>query len=535
MSAEPSTATSQTPVAGSRVGRKHWRVAVACAALTTCAAAFGQKPPASAVLPGVVPAQAAGREPASDEFRPTRSPAELDRLRAWVGPTDPLRVSPARLSSPSATLPGDAAPRACPDLIGFSSAPLTLDKVIAMALCSNADIRSAWAAIAESAGAVGEARAAFYPKVNASYGGNRTLTHSADTFAADSALSGPTGSLSLNWRLYDFGARAAGRDAARYALDAAIADYDATQQKVLHSVIGDYFNALVAQAALQVRTQATEIALETEAATRRRRIAGAAARSDTLQATVASTRAKLALQRATADLQRALTTLRLDLNLPMDTPLDVPGHQDEPEAVGVRELSDWLDQASSQHPAIVSATAQHEATANRMLATHRSSLPTVDLQAGYTVNALSGQALQSTKSHVLSAGITLNIPLFEGFAGGYRDMQAEAQLRKSRAQLDATRARILGEIVKAHADTVSSRANLGVSRELSSAAHEALQSARRRYDNGAADITELLSSQGAALDAEQERVRCLAEWQAARLQLLAAAGLLSQAQLDSDR
>jgi outer membrane protein len=52
----------------------------------------------------------------------------------------------------------------------------------------------------------------------------------------------------------------------------------------------------------------------------------------------------------------------------------------------------------------------------------------------------------------------------------------------------------------------------------------ALASVQRKFDKGAADMLEMLSTQAALSDAQQERIRCLAEWRSARLRLLAAAG-----------
>lgn len=89
---------------------------------------------------------------------------------------------------------------------------------------------------------------------------------------------------------------------------------------------------------------------------------------------------------------------------------------------------------------------------------------------------------------------------------------------------------ILSEVVKAHADAVSSLDNLAASEELIEAAQASVESSRKRYDKGAADILELLSTQAALADARQERIRCLAEWQAARLKLLASAGILRRDQ-----
>jgi outer membrane protein len=82
------------------------------------------------------------------------------------------------------------------------------------------------------------------------------------------------------------------------------------------------------------------------------------------------------------------------------------------------------------------------------------------------------------------------------------------------------------DIVKAHADAQAALADLDASQTLQQAAEAALASAKKRYDTGAADVLELITAEQALADADQERVRCLADWRSARLRLMANAGVL---------
>ncbi|WP_162086228.1 TolC family protein [Sulfuriferula nivalis] len=60
------------------------------------------------------------------------------------------------------------------------------------------------------------------------------------------------------------------------------------------------------------------------------------------------------------------------------------------------------------------------------------------------------------------------------------------------------------------------------------AAQESLNSSKRKYEKGAADILEILNTQTALSDAQQEQIRCMAEWRSARLRLLASTGLMGR-------
>jgi len=84
------------------------------------------------------------------------------------------------------------------------------------------------------------------------------------------------------------------------------------------------------------------------------------------------------------------------------------------------------------------------------------------------------------------------------------------------------------DVIKAYASAVSSLGNLGASVVLLESAQKALAVSQRKYDKGAADITEILSTQADLANAMNERVRCLAEWHASQLQLLASAGKMGR-------
>jgi outer membrane protein len=99
-------------------------------------------------------------------------------------------------------------------------------------------------------------------------------------------------------------------------------------------------------------------------------------------------------------------------------------------------------------------------------------------------------------------------------------------VEKSEADLADTTRQILIEIVKSYADTQSSLTNLTSSQKLLDAAKSSVDSSIKRYDNGAADILELLTTQNILVEAQQERIRCVAEYQSAKLRLMANSGTL---------
>lgn len=451
---------------------------------------------------------------------------------AWGGVSpldDPLYARPPALGR-GPTLPGNDQPIVCPADVNLSH-PLALDETVDLALCNNPQVKAAWAAIKIQAGAVGEARAAYLPTLNGTVSALRSRTAYPGHPEANSTTQGHTGFVGLNWRIFDFGARAANREAANLLLAAAMAGHDAALQKTLADVVGAYFDALAARAAMAARAEASALAQGTLAATERRERGGAAGQSDTLQARAALAKAQLSERRALADHSKALSTLVYAVGLMPGTSL-LPAEMPEvgtPDSIG--DLAGWLDEATANHPAIAAARAQSDAARAKISQVRAEGLPTVDLTGNLYQNGFPNQGLQATRSNVTNVGLTLTIPLFEGFGRTYKIRGAEAQAEQSAAQFEDTEHRILADVIKTHADAVAALGNLESSDILLKAARAAMASSEKRYAKGAADILELLSTQSALADALQERVRCLSEWQSARLRLMATAGVLGRTQI----
>lgn len=451
---------------------------------------------------------------------------------------DPLLTRPPVLDL-GATLPDGGATLACtpfnPEVESSKEPlkePLALAAAVDMALCHNPQVKAAWAAIKVQAGGLGEARAAYMPTLNATVSKLHNATSYPDGNLPDVYNDGKTKYANLTWRLFDFGTRSANLESANQLLTAALASHDAALQKVLTSVVAAYFDAMTAQATLTARTQAVDLANGTLQTTQRREARGVAAASDTLQASAALAKAQLALSRAHGDAQKTRTVLMYAMGIPTNTPLRLPDEHATTTDVKVQDLAQWLNDAQQNHPAIAAARAQLAASKAKVKAAQAEGLPTLDYTQNHYQNGYPNQGLSSTNSKVNTVGFTLNVPLFEGFARTYKVRGAQAQSEQSEAQLQDTELQILMEVVKAHADARSSFENLQASQQLLSATEAAVQSSQKRYDKGAADILELLSTQSALADAQQERVRCLSDWRSARLRLMSSAGVLGRSALN---
>jgi outer membrane protein len=470
--------------------------------------------------------------------------AHTAHSRDWVDVVtspfiDPLLARPPQLDT-GKTLPSDKQAYteaiACQLDTFDATKPLALVDAVDLALCRNPQVQSAWASIKVQAAAVGEARAAYLPTINIGKTRLKDSTiYPAGTLAVNSDRLGNTQFTTLSWRLLDFGGREANRHSANALLEAALASHDATLQKTLAVVIGAYFDAQTAQAALTAKIQSELLAQQTLDAAKRREERGAGAQSDTLQATTALAKMNLEKSRAQGAAAKANSVLAYALgiaasSLPKNGLLLAEDVADSEDAIK-QELTAWLEQTKTQHPSIVAARAQLEAAKQKLAAARSEGLPTLDIAANQYLNGRPNQGFSGAESQEKMLMLTVNFPLFDGFSRTYKVRGAQAQIEVREAELLDTQNQVLSEVVKAYADAMAALANLTASQKLISAAQNALASVQRRYDKGATDILEMLATQTSLADANQERIRTLAEWRSARLRLMASAGVLGRTRL----
>jgi outer membrane protein len=440
---------------------------------------------------------------------------------------DPLSTKPPVLEK-GVILPGDRTPISCSAPKDFAH-PLAFDEAVDIALCNNAQIKSSWANIKIQAGALGEARSAYLPVLSGS------LTHTNDRISypgsdlPSSNITRPTFQAGLNWAIFDFGGRSANHQAAQNMLAAALASHNATLQRALADVTQAYFDAMTAKAALKAAAESEGNARATLSSAKVREERGAISQSDRLRATTALANAELERNRAYGDYRRALAVLAQILAVPGNTVILLPEDMTANTEEISKDLNDWLEYAQKNHPAIIAAKAQVEAAQDQVTVARSAGLPTLNFAGSFYWNTRpGGDAVTLKEAREYTVGIGVSIPFFDGFSNTYKVRGAQARVEQKKADLADTETRIAMELVKAYVAATFALQNLDASANLLKAAQEALTVSRRRYDKGAADITEMLSTQSSLSTAERERIRCLAEWNSARLRLLANAGQMGR-------
>ena len=139
--------------------------------------------------------------------------AHAQNVREVVTPwDDPLRTRPDVLKQ-GPTFPGDQTAIDCAELMSDHDEQqgLSLADVLDIGLCSNPQVRSAWADIKIQAAALGEAKGAYLPTVSGGLSRLNDRTSYPGGNLDPTSVHGNAENMGLNWRLFDFGGRAANK------------------------------------------------------------------------------------------------------------------------------------------------------------------------------------------------------------------------------------------------------------------------------------------------------------------------------------
>lgn len=396
-----------------------------------------------------------------------------------------------------------------------AAAPVSLDALIGEALSTH----PALVALRETAGAQdARARAAtspYWPQLNLSSGASQTTNVSqAQTTAQPFSLL--SGGLSLRQQLWDFGKTA---DAVTAAEAGAIANHrqaDLQAVEVAFGVRRAYMECLRADGLLaqsEARLKSAETlhaqALAFWQAGRRPKIDVTRAEASVLQA-----RADLATARNT------VAAARITLAAAMGRPetVEVGGGFPAPSPLAGRPLDELIDLAQA-HPSLQVVQARSEQSEAQSRLADKTNWPAIVADGNYGL-----RARDLTPSQNWAAGVSVNMPLFTGFADARQQEAAAAQWRSTQASARDTRLQVRLGIERAALTVDGARARLEALRAAVRSANENLGLAEGRYRVGVGSVIEVSDAQTLAANAQADLVRAEADYHIAIADLLRAVG-----------
>lgn len=339
--------------------------------------------------------------------------------------------------------------------------------------------------------------------------------------------------LSLEWVLFDFGARYEEMQNAQQLLVAATQTHAATLQQVFVQTARDYYEAAAAQTTVQSAREMERAAKQSLDAASGRVHGGVAAVSDQLQAQTAYAQAVYARARAEGMARTALGTLALDMGLPPDSRFELAEVLDGPlsDVTFIKSLDALLAEARQRHPAILAGQAAVDAARSRQKSILAQALPSVSLTGRISHNTQPvslGLGLNEldARANDRYVGITLSIPIFEGFSSVYKARAAEADLETQQDKLLDTEQQVAQQVWSGYQTFMINTENVHNTDTVLRSARLQYNAASERYRLGITNILELMSAQTTLSQALQQRIQSLADWRISRLDLAASIGIL---------
>jgi outer membrane protein len=396
--------------------------------------------------------------------------------------------------------------------------PLSVSDAIARARAQNPDAGSSAAGEREAAQRVIQARAGYWPTVDLVESwqrGNQPVfvfssllaqrQFTAADFALDAlnhpdAIDNFRSAVTFEQSLLDL-VRKANVTAARLTHEAATTARLMVDHDLAVSVTDAYGRVLVAAGVRRSADAAIETALADRELARNRRDAGLATDADVLQIDVRVSRTREQQILAVSEERIA----RARLNQVMGEPLDEV-FMLEPAgviaAIDATDLAALEAEALANRPDVRVAALQEDLARANETAARMAFLPQVSAQGGWEFNG--GAWNRRAPGWVVGAVARVNV--FRGFADKAR--VAEARDQATRRAIERTKvqtaARLDVHVALARLD--AARASEVVGRDAVTQARESQRIIRDRYEAGLADVTSLLRSAEAVVQAEAQQV-----------------------------
>jgi outer membrane protein TolC len=411
---------------------------------------------------------------------------------------------------------------------------LTLGQAVRLAAQQNAAVEGARFRVQAAQARVTQRRADLLPNVSGLAGEHRATLNSAAAFPIELPVPGidPRGSIlgpldvfdaraRVTQSLYDPAARARVQSA-RTGVSAASADVGQTADLAAAAGANAYLSVLRADAVYRARLQDSTLAAELLQIARDQVSAGTGVALDVTRARSQLTSARSQLIGARNERDRTRIELARALSLPLVNLVLVDSLSTLPLNVATTER-EALDLAYRGRNDLQAIILQAEAARQQASAIRKEALPTVGVLADYGVSQRNGRSYLPT----YDLGLTLSLPIFDGLR---REGRVEEQTQVAR-ELD-TRARDLRTQVEADVriavlDLASSTEAVAAARERLSLAEQEVAQSRERFQAGVSGNADVITASLTLNNARTQLVDALTAYQASRVALARAEGVIS--------
>lgn len=416
-----------------------------------------------------------------------------------------------------------------------AAAPYSLKQAIDYALDNNPDLQMTHERINQAEAQLGIAQASFYPQVTSKlsydYSDNpsrafgmiiaqRRLNFSGTDFNHPGGVNNYRPEVSASYSLYNGGQDMANAKAAELGITSAALQESATRNQLVEAVTSAFYAILAAQEAHTVAERSIKAVKSELDQSLVRYDAGSELKSDLLSLRVKLTEAQDAELQTANGVELAKASLKTLLGFNTNQPLAIVETAAWTNPPKITPFPSLLDQALGQRPEMQAATLKVAIAEQQLKAAEGAHLPKADAYVSYGSD--SKDFGYSTNRDNVSAGVSVEMPIFSGFATTERINKAKSQLQEAKTVVKQVQLGIENEVKAAHLQLSSALTRLGVTTSAVSAAEEALRLVNEQRSAGMETVTRYIESE-VARDQAHSRVI------AARYDALRAESKLNQA------
>jgi len=401
---------------------------------------------------------------------------------------------------------------------------LSLPRAVDLALQYQPSLRTADANVQASTASLTLARSAYYPLLSVTGTATRTdgwFVFNPSITPRIQSYNNYTSALNLQQTIYDFGKTDERVSGVHELLNASTIDYESSRQNVIANTEVSYYTVVEAQRVVAVNLETlaqTEAHLQEAEAYYK---VGTRPQFDVTTAQVNVANANVSLITAKNQLRIARLQLENSMGVHSDMPYELA------DTLGVPSFSMSLDSvkavALSTRQDLMAARARVQSSQSLVSSATSQHLPTLSV-----AGAVNWSGFDFPLESRWNAGVTLSVPVFEGFGISAQVDQAEANLESSQATLSLTVENALLDVEQQYLSLKEASDRINATTKLVGQAEENLKIAEGRYNFGVGSAIEITDAQVTLANARLSNIQALYDYNTSLIKLKRAMGVLEK-------
>ncbi len=386
---------------------------------------------------------------------------------------------------------------------------LTLEECISIALENNPSIGSSEYNVRESEARVSEVRSGYFPTINLNSGASRT--DPAGGIIRESYNAGVTG----RYTIFEGGRTTAAYNAAKSNYEASSYQHESNVLALIFRVKQNYYTVLQSERLIAIAGASLERSqLYLEYANARYE-AGLAPKSDVTKAEVEVSNAELSLIRARNRRNTSVGALNVTLGKPAYTDIHIVDNLGEMDVRELEDINALARTALNNRPDYKRFDSQLNVQRSNIQIARSEYLPFVSLDMSYNYSGAEISGLRDS----WYLGLSLNIPLFNGFSTSSRVTQAKASMQSLELQRESFQDQISLEVWNAYLYVNESIEMIENTKKSVEHARENLEIAEAEYQEGLNSMIHVIDAETLLVNAEQNYIDSLADYRIAIAEL----------------